>query len=216
MFESGTSHSLKADGSIVTEADVEVECQLCAALAKRRPNDGILSEEGIQRVGEQRRWILDPIDGTSYFAAGDPRWGTHIALEESGEIVLGIITRPLQNMRWWAKRGEGAFESVSGHADVALKVSSIDTRSGARVTVWPSRSPLVEALDRLLHGEMEAAIVAGGGPWDYAPYVVLIEEAGGRFHDPAGGRRLDLGGGIYTNGRIDAELEVILADPSTS
>lgn len=234
LFESGTSKSVKADGTIVTTADIEVERQLCDALVEQRPDDGILSEEGSHRVGTRRRWILDPIDGTVNFAVGNPGWGTHIALEESGEIVLGIITRPVHRRKWWAKRGEGAFESVLGHPDVALAVSSVDTLAHARVTAHPNAAnPVVTVLrgagiwteaetpmtgwhrywgcmGGLLHGELEAVIAASGGPWDHAPAVVIVEEAGGRFRDPAGGHRIDLGGGTYSNGRIDDELEALL------
>lgn len=225
LFEQGVSSKTKADGTIVTAADIEVERQLVAALISQRPEDGILSEEGAHRAGAGRRWILDPIDGTVQFAAGEPGWGTHVALEVSGQVVLGVITRPLQGTRWWSRRGQGAFQG-SSMADtttaVALRVSSIGSLAESRVTIWPPDSSPQEqvlkdagiwidaglsAMDRLFSGQQEAVITYGGGPWDHAPAVVIVEEAGGRFRDPVGGKRIDLGGGTYSNGRIDDELE---------
>jgi fructose-1,6-bisphosphatase/inositol monophosphatase family enzyme len=66
-------------------------------------------------------------------------------------------------------------------------------------------------LARFLAGEIDAIIARTGSVWDHAPAVILAEEAGGRFRDHQGGRRLDLRGGIYSNGRIDASVEALIA-----
>jgi histidinol-phosphatase len=228
-FGSSTSH-IKADGTPVGEADLAVDRALNELIQSARPDDAILSEES-DPIGESsRRWILDPIDGTVFFLAGGDTWGTHIALEENDEVILGVVTRPLLSEVWWALRDAGAWRGRVEHGrivdSVRLRVSRIDRLAESRITVWPvgrhadlvarakqrarwSEPSALCVLD-LLRGGFEAVCAYSGGPWDHAPTVVLVEEAGGRFCDPAGGRRLDLGGAIYTNGQIDDELHQLL------
>ena len=90
-FRSGVRHDLKADGSPVSDADLAVERSVLDILAAERPGDGVLSEErgGVARGAVHRRWLIDPIDGTVLFLAGNTGWGTHIALEIDDEVVLG-------------------------------------------------------------------------------------------------------------------------------
>jgi histidinol-phosphatase len=226
-FDHGVVATSKADGSPVTETDVEVERQLINVLAGVRPADGVVSEEGGRRPGSKRRWIIDPIDGTVNFVAGHPQWGTHVALEEDGEIVLGIVTRPVLGQRWWATKGGGAHHSDtgSGESDRTLRVSTCDVLAESRVTGWPPEpsperamlrkhaiwiEPDFTLLAQLLDGELDVIIARAGSIWDHAPGVILTEEAGGRFRDLDGGRRLDTGGGIYTNGRVDHQLLHVL------
>lgn len=230
-FHRGVSFETKPDGSPVSEADFEVERQVLDLLARERPDDGVLSEEsGVRRApgASTRRWIVDPIDGTSNFVVGHPGWGTHVALEDEGEIVVGVITRPVSGQRWWAVRGGGAHQDdfQSGAGSRRLRVSTTSELSGSRMSVWPPDQGLADLLrrhavevpvpglndlGRLCRGELDAVIGAGGGVWDHAPAVLLVEEAGGRFRDPQGGRRLDLDTIHYTNGHIDDELYRLLA-----
>ncbi len=225
--------STKSDGTPVSEGDLAVDRALTEAIRSEFPEDAILSEES-EPVGDStRRWILDPIDGTVLFLAGQDGWGTHISLEDNGEVVLGVVTRPLRSQVWWALRHGGSWAATVRDGRVAdparLRVSDVDQLSRSRVTVWPVErrpdlaerlkvaarwaEPDAERVFELLGGEFEAICGCAGGPWDHAPVVVLVEEAGGRFCDPAGGRRLDLEGAIYTNGKIDAELHGLLEGP---
>lgn len=202
LFGRGVGAQLKDDGSPVTEADLEVERQLLDVLARERPDDGVVSEECGEHAGcSSRRWIVDPIDWTINFAAGDPRWGTNVALEEDGEIVVGVMTRPATGERWWASRGGGAYRT----GDVSLHVSTVDDVSEARISVVPA-DEYNDDVFALVDGRLEAVIdkTSTYKAWDYAPTVILVEEAGGRFRDGHGGRRLDLGSAVYTNGRVDA------------
>jgi histidinol-phosphatase len=228
-FGSSSSH-IKADGTPVGQADLEVDKVLSDMIRAAYPEDRILSEESPSSGTASRRWILDPVDGTVQFLAGEHEWGTHIALEENGEVVLGIVTRPVLGQVWWGFRGGGSWSGTPRDDQVIaaerLHVSDIHDLSESRVTVWPveQHSELVARVKavvrwtepdtrcvlRLLQGDFEAVCAFAGGPWDHAPAVVLVEEAGGRFCDPAGGRRLDLGGACYTNGRIDGELQALL------
>jgi histidinol-phosphatase len=228
-FARGVETIVKPDGTPVSEADLEVDRELVALLHRERPEDAVLSEESgaSGAPAGPRRWILDPIDGTFNFVVGAPAWGTHVALEEDGEIVLGLITRPSYRRRWWATRGEGAWRSVTvdGAVPERLSVSTVDSLDSARVTTWPSvprrvvsrlrkHCTYVEAtLDSALEvvqGDLEAVIDAGGVIWDQAPTVVLLAEAGGVFDDGEGGVRADLGRARYTNGVIDAALRELV------
>lgn len=103
----------KDDGSEVSEADIAVERTLLDLLAKERPRDSVLSEECGSRTPDaaahnRRRWVIDPIDGTSAFLTGRRNWGTHIALEVDGRIVVAVLTRPTEGYRYWAVHGGAA------------------------------------------------------------------------------------------------------------
>jgi histidinol-phosphatase len=78
-----------------------------------------------------------------------------------------------------------------------------------RSAIWVE--PDLDDILRVVEGKLEAIIDPTGKPWDHAPAVILVEEAGGRFSDGRGGRRIDLGEGRYTNGHIDEQLERLLA-----
>jgi histidinol-phosphatase len=226
FFERGVGSTMKPDGTPVTEADLAVEARLVDVLTRARPDDGIVSEEGGHRAGGHRRWILDPIDGTVNFAAADPNWGTHVALEVNGRLVIGVITRPVAGERWWAIRGGGAYRSQAGSAEkVRLQVSTVEILAEARVTMWPADrgaaldslraaalwvEPDPTSLWHLLEGQLDAIVASAGGIWDHAPAVLLTEEAGGQFCDHSGGSSLDAGGGIYSNGRLHQQLRQLL------
>jgi len=107
-FRSGVRTRSKPDGTRVTDADLAVEAFLIERLQARTPELGILSEECGAAFRGRRRWVLDPIDGTAWFARGAETWGTHIALEEQGEVLLGVVSRPATGQCVWAVRGGGA------------------------------------------------------------------------------------------------------------
>ncbi len=222
-FHAGVSRSLKADGSPVTQGDLAVEAALLERLQRARPHDAVLSEEAGALGQGSRRWILDPIDGTVEFAAGDRAWGTHIALEQDGELLLGVVTRPLADHCYWACLGAGAYRSAIGSAsrDERLAVSDTTEPQSARIMLWGRRGgereaavrarhhfvePNHDAVLELLEGKIDALYDCCGKPWDLAPGVILAREAGGRFADFQGGQRLDLRGGWLSNGRLDASL----------
>lgn len=230
FFGTSPLHESKQDGTPVSEVDLLVERTVLDFLAANRPDDGVLTEEsGLHhRPRSDRRWIVDPLDMTSAFLAHDPGWGFHIALEINGRVDLAIITRPVLGLRWWAERGSGAFRSTAdapSDRSHRLSVSDHRTMSSARVGGFAppgsrSRALLAQAADwtdnescivgALAEGRLDAFVDDGGRPWDQAPATLIVEEAGGSFFDPDGGRRNDLGWVAYSNGKLDGVLRALL------
>lgn len=104
----------KADASLVTRADLEVEAELRAAIAERFPDHAFLGEEDGLHGGPDAavRWIVDPIDGTHSYVRGIPVWATLIACEVEGELTVGVASAPALGTRWWAGRGLGAYRAA--------------------------------------------------------------------------------------------------------
>jgi histidinol-phosphatase len=229
IFRKSVVARQKPDGSQVTNGDEAVERALLDVLARERPKDAVLSEEsGVigSMTSANRRWILDPIDGTSWFASGRESWGTHVALEVDGEVVLGLVTRPVRGQWLWAVRGGGAYQAPLGAITPSerLRVSETSDVDQAKVVAWTQRDnamlallkerkhyiePTLDALVDVVSGRIDALVDQLGYAWDIAPVVVLVEEAGGKFTDPDGGRRLDRFGGWFSNGKLDALLKTL-------
>lgn len=125
---SGVPASVKADGSPVTDADVAAETAMRRVLRRDAPADGFVGEELGHHPGSGsggRRWIADGIDGTRFFASGAITWGTLLALEVDREIRVAVCSSPLQQRRWWAVRGGGAFTgNVDGSAARSIRVNT--------------------------------------------------------------------------------------------
>src|ERR1700758_3790888 len=107
----------KPDLTPVTDADRAVEADLRDTLAQQRPDDSVVGEEfGGTTTFTGRQWIIDPIDGTKNFVRGGPVWASLIALLDDGVPIVGVISAPALQRRWWAARGEGAFVAVNNAA----------------------------------------------------------------------------------------------------
>jgi histidinol-phosphatase len=233
----GIETDTKADGSPVTVADREIESTIKALLADRRPRDGVLGEEVGPSGPTGRRWILDGIDGTHNFAAGRIEWGTHIALQQDGEMVLGMITSRSLGRRWWAARGEGSWTVPLARAGSAtptrVRCREAGDLGAATITAVPDagmlkgwRGALVGALERggvrptayghsarrVAEGEVDATLHVSGGPWDHAVGVVIVEEAGGRFADLWGGRRVDTGTAVFASAALFDQVMDVVAE----
>lgn len=222
----------KWDGSPVTEADLAIDEAIHEMLRAERPDDGVLTEERPERPGRTgRRWVVDPLDGTSLYAYGEDGWGTLIALEEDGALVLGLAHFPAEDRRYWSTAGHGTHRARlagAGLEVVPSRTSTVDDLAHARATAWqredlPGARRLRAAtrwqppdqyfLSRLLDGELDVLYSTGGAVWDHAAAVALITEAGGRFQDHQGGRRYDRRGGLYTNGHLLDPVADLLAGP---
>jgi histidinol-phosphatase len=205
-------------------SEYAIERRLRELIATYRPRDAILGEELGASGASERRWLLDPIDGTFNLVSGKPQWGTHVALLQEDHVALGVITRPVLGQSWSACRGRGAYrENIASPSNAApLRVSRTSELHASRVTAWSHNQdpaavrlkrnavwvePDLDAMLRLAEGELEAVIALNGKPWDLAPAAVIVEEAGGRYSDKNGGHRVDLGEGRYSNGLIHRQLE---------
>ncbi len=122
---------LKDDGSLVTQADVETDRWLSAAIHERYPAHGILSEEQDTVFrGQEWCWVIDPIDGTTNFAQGFPVWGVLVALLHQGQPVLGVAYFPLLGEQYYALCGQGAWLNERPIQPAALRT---DPRTGTLV-----------------------------------------------------------------------------------
>ena len=105
----------KPDLTPVTDADQEIERELRKILEKQRPADGVTGEEfGKSPIATNRRWIIDPIDGTKNYVRGVPVWATLIALMEGDEVVVGVVSAPALFRRWFSQKDGGAYLQVGG------------------------------------------------------------------------------------------------------
>lgn len=224
----GVTAAMKADGSPVTEADVAAERAMLAIVQREAPADGFLGEEiGLHPGKSSRRWITDGIDGTRFFAAGERTWGTLLALEVDGLITVAVCSSPLQERRWWAMRGGGAFtRDADPSAARPIRVDASASLAPDTVTCKPrfealdheGQRSLAQAIGgaaadaawshqcRVAEGELAACVWFAGDVWDHAAPSLIVEEAGGRFSDHSGGKRLDTRTGIYSNGRCHGAL----------
>lgn len=221
--------STKPDMSYVTESDQAVEAAIRRVLKSARTRDVVLGEEQGEEQGStgshERRWIIDPIDGTSNFVRGVPVWATLVALEEDGEIVAGLVSAPALGRRWWASKGAGAFTGKSFMHARAIRCSQVSDLSAASMSF--SSAPSWEQIDKAdafwalarrcwrtrAYGDFwsyvlvaEGAIDIAAEPelklWDMAALDVIVREAGGRFTSLEGTDGPWGANAIATNGRL--------------
>ena len=211
----------KRDGSFVTAADREAERYLRSSLEKDPPDDGILGEEEGERTGRSnRRWIIDPIDGTYSFVHGVPLYGVLIGFEENTEEdspVIGIVNIPATGDLVYAARGLGCFwngnparvSSVSRLEDALLLSTDFGTcdRYGFGEA---SRTLEKSVAHRRSWGDCYGHVLVATGRaeimldpvmniWDCAALMPILLEAGGTFTDWFGRPTINGGNAISTN-----------------
>ena len=221
----------KPDLTPVTDADEAVEAQLREILAAQRPGDAVLGEEyGGTAAFQGRQWVIDPIDGTKNFVRGVPVWASLIALLEDGVPVVGVVSAPALDRRWWAGRGLGAYTAVGDGAPRTLSVSAVGDLASASLSFsslsgWADlglRDEFVALTDAVWrvrgYGDFfsyclvaEGAVDIAAEPevkvWDLAALDILVREAGGTFTNLAGAGGPHGGNAVATNGLLhDAVL----------
>lgn len=219
---------------LVTEVDRACERLVVEGVEAERPEDAILAEEGggSDRQGAPFRWVIDPLDGTTNYAHGYPRFCVSIGVEAEGERALAVVYDPLLDELYEAVRGEGAFlngrrlrVSQEPSLDRSLLATGFayDRRRSPRDNLEPFAAFLkaARALRRDGSAALDLAYVAAGRldgywelklhAWDVAAGALLVEEAGGRVSDYAGGPMPRSGEEVVaSNGRIhDAMLAVL-------
>ncbi|MEV6340734.1 inositol monophosphatase family protein [Nocardia vinacea] len=183
-FSAGSiATQFKPDGSPVTVADRAVEQAIRARLANARPQDCWIGEEFGTHGDATRRWVIDPIDGTSNFCTGRAEWSTLLAVEDDGEVLTGMISAPALQRRWWASRTAGAWTSTCLDGQLgpnqALTVTRTETLSEATVVIWPVADWVPTQC--LARADTLLARCAGGGPlsdWAGACQGAMLVAAG--------------------------------------
>jgi histidinol-phosphatase len=219
-YRGGFEVSLKPDLTPVTQADREAEQIIVEILTRAVPGAGFLGEEFGAQGGQERRWIIDPIDGTKNFVRRIPVWATLIALEDQGEIVVGVVHNPVTGELYTARRGSGAWLNgeplrVSTLAEIGqAQLLHADLGLLRRGGYWDGFVRLVDATARqrgfgdylgyglVSEGKAEIYLEVDLKPWDLAPCKLLVEEAGGRFTDFDGRPTIYSGSALATNGRL--------------
>ncbi len=199
----------KRDGSVVTEADIVVQKKIGAALSARWPDVALLGEEmptdeqGALLINRRPVWLLDPLDGTSNFAAGVPFFSTSLALLENGRIVLGIVYDPVRDECFTAVRDRGAFlngeklharatglslQQSIGLIDFKRLPRDLATRLAGSPPYASQRSFGSIALDWCWMAAQRAHVYLHGKQniWDYAAGCLILQEAGGHSVTLAG------------------------------
>jgi histidinol-phosphatase len=223
----------KPDLTPVSDADVRAEELVRSQLKRTRPRDAVAGEE-LETTGHgPRRWVVDPIDGTKNFVRGVPVWATLIALVDDGEPVVGLVSAPALQRRWWAARGSGAWSGRSLSQATRISVSKVGAVRDASLSYsslggWEQLDRLDPFLDltRLCwrtraYGDFWSYMLVAEGAvdiacepelavHDMAALVPIVTEAGGRFTSLDGEPGPWGGSAVATNGLLHDEVLAVL------
>ncbi len=225
---------------VVTEMDRRSEALLVDRILSRRPDDGIVGEEGSDHVGETGvRWILDPIDGTVNYLYGQPSWAVSVAAEIDGVIVVGVVVAPVLRETYVATLGKGArlhdehgVRTLRVNDPVELPAALVATgfgytkeRRSGQARVVAGVIPNVRDVRRLGACSVDLCHVAAGrvdayyerGPqaWDLAAGGLVAQEAGARvegLHGALAGDELIVAAGPHLFRPLHDLLDELGAD----
>ena len=219
----------KPDLTPVSDADTAAEEVVRAMLAQERPSDAVSGEEfGTDGAGS-RRWVIDPIDGTKNFVRNVPVWATLIALLDGADAVVGVVSAPALNRRWWAAHGSGAWAAVGDAPPRRLAVSRVASLEDASLSYssiagWDElgmRESFLALTERVwrsrAYGDFwsymlvaEGAVDIAAEPelslWDMAALAPIVTEAGGRFSGLDGVDGVQQGNAAASNGVLHDAL----------
>jgi len=220
--------SMKGAGDFVSRADIQAEKTLKAELMGARPTYGWLAEEGGGEEGQDptRRWIVDPLDGTTNFLHGLPHWAVSIALEHKGQIVAGVVFDPAKDEMFFAEKGTGAWMNegrlrVSGRSRMIESVFATGLPFGGRGDLPDTLRdlgrilPVCAGVRRWGSAALDLAYVAAGrydgywerrlNKWDLAAGMLIVREAGGMVEP------LNPEGNILDDGEIVCANEALFS-----
>lgn len=230
--------SAKGAGDFVSRADIAAEKIIRDELMTARPSYGWLGEETGETDGQDptRRWIVDPLDGTTNFLHGLPHWAVSIALEHKGEIVSAVVFDPAKDEMFWAEKGAGAWMNesrvrVSGRRVMAEALFATGIPFGARKTLPATMRDLARLMPacagvrRFGAAALDLAWVAAGrydgywerelNAWDMAAGMLLVREAGGFVTALRADDDIFASGSIIAaNGELHAPMAAILRAPA--
>ena len=193
--------SRKGASDFVTRADTAAEQIIRDELMAARPTYGFLGEETGEIEGQDptRRWIVDPLDGTTNFLHGLPHWAVSIALEHKGQIVAGVVYDPTKDEMFFAEKGAGAWmnesrirASVRNRIDESLYATGIPFATRGELPAMlkdlANLMPACAGVRRFGAASLDLAYVAAGRydgfwerslqVWDMAAGIVIAKEAG--------------------------------------
>ena len=208
----------------VTAADLEIDRMLRARLSEARPDYGWLSEEsddGVARLAAERVFVVDPIDGTRSFIAGEPGFAVALAVVERGRPVAGVVHLPARGQPYSATAGRGAFRDgrpITASREQRVETATVLTaRKQMLPEHWPGGPPPLERHFRsslawrmclVAEGRFDAMLTFRRAfEWDIAAGALIAAEAGARVTD-------GLGRELRFNGP-EAMLEGVIAAPDT-
>lgn len=226
--------SKSASIDLVTEVDRACEALIVDGIRAVFPGDAILAEEGGRGASDAAEfcWIVDPLDGTTNFAHGFPRFCVSIGVERAGIRTLAVVQDPLLGERFEAVKGRGAWLGrrrlvVSAEKEFARGLFAtgfpydVHTSDDDNLEAFASVVKSSRGIRRDGSAALDLCYVAAGRidgywerklhAWDVAAGILLVEEAGGRVSDARGGP-VDRSGHevVASNGRVhDALLEKI-------
>jgi myo-inositol-1(or 4)-monophosphatase len=202
LFRTELKNWTKGASSPVSEADIAVNDLLEARLRNAAPDYGWLSEESVDdtvRLGKQRVWIVDPIDGTRGYLAGREDWCVCVALVENASPLLAAVFAPVTDEFFFAARGQGAtrnaqpifatdgaaldFARVAGPKPLVERLNP----TSREITLHPRIGSLALRLCRVADGNLDAAFAGGQSrDWDLAAANLIVQEANGRMSELSG------------------------------
>ena len=227
--------SEKGPGDFVTASDKRVEQIIINELNVENSKYSVLCEEKGELIGKnkEKRWIIDPIDGTTNFLNGLPHFAISIAYEEKGEILSGIIFDPIKNEMFFAEKGQGAYLN-----DIRTRVSNkSDFKNSLLVTGGPRYTSNIKdkvfkeyielakkvrpPIRKSGSAALDLAYVAAGRfdgswqrelkYWDIAAGIIILKESGGFINNLRGDNylqdKIDI---VATNSKIHKELSTFL------
>ena len=223
--------SAKGAGDFVSRADIAAETILREELLGARPTYGWLGEETGETPGEDptRRWIVDPLDGTTNFLHGLPHWAISIALEHKGRIVAGVVFDPAKDEMFYAEKGSGAWLNDNKRLRVSSRTRMIEAIFATGVPFAAKRTlpatlhdlarlmPECAGVRRFGSAALDLAYVAAGRYdgywerelklWDIAAGLLIATEAGALVEGVREGQDpLESGALICANNQIFASL----------
>ncbi len=219
----------KPDLTPVTDADKAAEKLIRRHLSHSRTRDAIVGEEEGSTGLAARKWVIDPIDGTSNFLRGVPVWATLIGLMEDGKMVMGVVSAPALGFRWWAAVGSGAWTGRSRSSARQLQVSRISNLNQASFSysligewaearrlrgfmnlsqqVWRTRAyGDFWSYMLLAEGAVDVAAEPDLNLWDMGALYPIVTEAGGKFTSLTGEDGVNGPGAVVTNGRLHSQV----------